>query len=167
MSLVAPSYHFLLLAGLQNSETFYDSQKAVALHLTLIGLSCGFLLVSFFLSIALILGDARIKRGALPFGRLRWIPSIQKLDLWNTGSFSVGFVLLLLAMGTGFFGAEGRYPEIASHGLKLAAACFAFFVYLVLLVVKFTFGWRGRRAAWLSIFGFIVMAVTMCLAILG
>jgi len=96
------------------------------------------------------------KLGAL-FQRL---PSLEILDDINYRCLTIGFPLLTIAIITGAIWAEKAWGTYWSWDPKETWSLITWFIYAALLHGRMTIGWRGKRAAMLSIAGFIIMLFT-------
>ncbi len=83
------------------------------------------------------------------------LPSLQILDEANYRLITIGFPLLTLAIVTGALWAESTRGSYFRWDPKEILALVTWFIYALVLHLKLTTGWRGRRAAILSIVGFI------------
>jgi len=94
-------------------------------------------------------------------GLFRRLPSLQILDEINYRLISIGFPFLTLAIITGAFWAErawGSYWRWDEP--KEVWSLITWLIYALVLHVRLTVGWRGKRAAILSIIGFSVVLFT-------
>ncbi len=83
------------------------------------------------------------------------LPSLQILDEANYRLITIGFPLLTLAIITGALWAESTRGSYFRWDPKEILALVTWFIYALVLHVRLTAGWRGGRAAILSIVGFI------------
>lgn len=88
------------------------------------------------------------------------LPSLSQLDTLNYWCLSIGFPLLTCGMITGSLYAQHTLGRLWSWDPKEVLTLLAWLIYAVLLHERLAVGWRGRRAAWLAICGFLVLAVT-------
>jgi cytochrome c-type biogenesis protein CcsB len=96
------------------------------------------------------------KLGAM-FQRL---PSLDTLDDINYRCLTFGFPLLTFAIIAGAIWAETAWGTYWSWDPKETWSLITWFVYAALLHGRLTTGWRGRRAAILSIVGFFILLFT-------
>jgi len=87
-------------------------------------------------------------------GILSVFPPIRVLDDMNYRSIMVGFPLLTLGIITGAAWANYAWGSYWSWDPKETWSLIVWFIYAAFLHARFTRGWVGKRAAWLSIFGF-------------
>ncbi|MFA5354175.1 MAG: c-type cytochrome biogenesis protein CcsB [Thermodesulfovibrionales bacterium] len=93
-------------------------------------------------------------------GLFRRLPSLQVLDEINYRLITLGFPLLTLAIITGAFWAESAWGSYWRWDPKETWSLITWFIYALVLHARLTAGWRGRRAAILSIVGFVAVLFT-------
>ena len=101
--------------------------------------------------------ELKAKHFGAAFDRL---PALNTCDEIGHRSVSLGFVLLTLGVVTGIFWNNQRDGRYWHNDPKEVMALVTWIVYLFLLHYRLTAGWRGRRVAWLSIAGFIIVMLT-------
>jgi cytochrome c-type biogenesis protein CcsB len=87
-------------------------------------------------------------------GILGVFPSVRVLDDINYRAIMIGFPLLTLGIITGAAWANYAWGTYWSWDPKETWSLIVWFIYAAFLHARFTRGWVGRRAAWLSIIGF-------------
>jgi len=87
-------------------------------------------------------------------GLLSIFPPTKVLDDLNYKAIMVGFPLLTLGIITGAAWANYAWGTYWSWDPKETWSLIVWFVYAAFLHARFTKGWVGKRAAWLSIAGF-------------
>ena len=87
-------------------------------------------------------------------GLLGLFPSVKVLDDLNYKAIMVGFPMLTLGIITGAAWANYAWGTYWSWDPKETWSLIVWFIYAAFLHARFTRGWVGKRAAWLSIFGF-------------
>jgi len=87
-------------------------------------------------------------------GILGVFPSARVLDDINYRAIMIGFPLLTLGIITGAAWANYAWGTYWSWDPKETWSLIVWFIYAAFLHARFTRGWVGRRAAWLSIIGF-------------
>ncbi|MCL4537439.1 MAG: c-type cytochrome biogenesis protein CcsB [Nitrospirae bacterium] len=88
------------------------------------------------------------------------LPSLQVLDEINYKLITLGFPLLTLAIITGALWAESAWGSYWRWDPKEVWSLITWFIYALVLHVRLTAGWRGKRAAILSIIGFLAILFT-------
>jgi len=87
-------------------------------------------------------------------GLMTMFPPIRVLDDLNYRAIMIGFPLLTLGIITGAAWANYAWGTYWSWDPKETWSLIVWFVYAAFLHARFTRGWVGKRAAWLSIIGF-------------
>ena len=87
------------------------------------------------------------------------LPDIQTLDYLNYRMISVGFPALSVAMITGSLWAKSAFGEFWRWDPREVMSLITFFIYALIIHSRLMAGWRGRRAAVLSIIGFVFVIV--------
>lgn len=90
------------------------------------------------------------------FGRL---PSLQTLDEINYKLISFGFPLFTLAIITGALWAETAWGSYWNWDTRETWSLITWFIYAIVLHARLLAGWRGKRAALLSMLGFLTIII--------
>ncbi|HET6516050.1 MAG TPA: c-type cytochrome biogenesis protein CcsB [Thermodesulfovibrionales bacterium] len=93
-------------------------------------------------------------------GLFQRLPSLQILDEVNYKLITLGFPLLTLAIITGALWAESAWGSYWRWDPKEVWSLITWFIYALVLHIRLTAGWRGRKAAILSIIGFASVIFT-------
>lgn len=88
----------------------------------------------------------------------RVLPPLYDTEKFLFQTISVGFVLLSVALGSGFLFLENMFEQHLVH--KTILSIIAWIVFALLLAGRWQFGWRGQKAMhWtLGGFGFLILA---------
>lgn len=87
-------------------------------------------------------------------GLMSMFPPTRVLDDLNYRSIMIGFPLLTLGIITGAAWANYAWGTYWSWDPKETWSLIVWFIYAAFLHARFTRGWVGKRAAWLSVIGF-------------
>lgn len=106
--------------------------------------------------------QARLKRKD-SLGGLGRLASLEALENLIIRTATLGFTLLTLGLISGVIVISENYDP--THGVwwytpKIVLATLAWLVYALLMNVRYASGFRGRRAAWLSIVGLVLLLAT-------
>lgn len=93
-------------------------------------------------------------------GLFRRLPSLQILDDMNYRLITIGFPFLTIAIITGALWAESSLGTFWRWDPKEVWSLVTWFIYALVLHVRLALGWRGKKAAILSIVGFCVVLFT-------
>lgn len=163
-SFVTPLALILMLASSLYSSAIPQLPPALMskwlfVHTTLAFLSYATFAVAFGAAIMYLIQERFLKKKQL--GPLyQKLPSLVILDEINYRCLTFGFPLLTIAIITGAIWAETAWGTYWSWDPKETWSLITWFIYAALLHGRLTTGWRGKRAALLSIIGFFVMLFT-------
>ncbi len=118
----------------------------------------GFFAVTFVAAIMYLIQESQIKRKRLGSLSSR-LPSLETLDSINHFALICGFTFMTAGMITGSIYAQYALGSYWRWDPKEVCSLLAWVFYAVLLHERLTVGWRGRRAALLSLFGFLVLVL--------
>lgn len=88
------------------------------------------------------------------------LPDLQTLDDINYKLITIGFPLLTLAIITGALWAESAWGSYWRWDPKEVWSIITWFIYAMVLHVRLRVGWKGKKAAFLSIAGFCIVLFT-------
>jgi ABC-type uncharacterized transport system permease subunit len=88
---------------------------------------------------------------------LRLLPPLQSMETLLFQLLWIGFALLTLAIGSGFVYLDDMFAQHVVHHTVLALASWVTFV--ILLLGRFAFGWRGTTATRWTLVGFALLAI--------
>jgi cytochrome c-type biogenesis protein CcsB len=129
----------------------------LTIHVT----TCFFGYASFAVSFGIsILYLIREKKDVQKSVQATWLPSASTLDEINYKSIVIGFPMLTLGIITGAAWANYAWGSYWSWDPKETWSLITWFIYAASLHARFTRGWRGKKAAVLSIGGFAAVLFT-------
>ncbi len=128
----------------------------LGVHVTLAFLGDAAFALAFAISVMYILQEYQLK--AHRFGStFRKLPSLEILDGMNHRVITIGFLLLTLGMITGALWARDSLGSYLQGDPREIWSLITWVIYAVLLHLRLTVGWRGRRTAIMAIVGFAVL----------
>jgi cytochrome c-type biogenesis protein CcsB len=131
----------------------------VIFHVTALFLANALFAVAFSAGIMYLLQEKQIK--GKRFGYLyRRLPSLDRLDEINAFCLLTGFPLMTIGLLAGFSYASSLWGSSWHWDPKEIFALITWLIYAILLHERLAVGWRGRKAAWLAIFGFSAVLMT-------
>jgi len=92
-------------------------------------------------------------------GLFERLPSLQTLDEINYRLITFGFPMLTFAIITGALWAESAWGSYWNWDPREVWSLMTWFIYAIILHARLAAGWRGRRAALLSILGFLTILI--------
>ena len=135
------------------------TQVIFPLHVTLVTFAYAAFITTFACGVMYLVQERELKTkhfGAV-FARL---PALNTCDEIGQRAAGLGFVLLTMGIVTGILWNSQRDGRYWHNDPKEVMALATWIVYLFMLHYRLTAGWRGRRAALISIAGFVVVLLT-------
>lgn len=131
----------------------------VPVHATLLSFSYAALFVVFVASVMYLLQERELKLKTFSaiFHRL---PSLTTVNDLATTSATIGLTLLSLGIATGMLLSTARDGRFWHNDPKEIAAAVTWVLYVVLIAYRSTARWRGRKAAWMGVVGFVLVLFT-------
>ena len=122
-------------------------------------LAYGMFFMTFIASL-LYLAQERELKGRKPKNFYYWLPSLVLLDDLFYKFLISGFCFMTMGLLAGVIGAEQDWVQGWHDDPKVLAAMATWAIYLTLIYLHVTAGWRGRRAAMMSMVGFLSVLFT-------
>lgn len=129
----------------------------LSFHVAVATTAFAFLTIGAALAIAQVVVDRRL-RSRKPLGWLRILTPVESLESGCFQSILAGFSLLTLALVSGAFFIENLFAQHLVH--KVVLAIVAWFVFGELLLGRWRFGWRGRKAMNWTIAGYGLLGLS-------
>jgi ABC-type uncharacterized transport system permease subunit len=129
------------------------------MHTTLLSFAYAAFFVVFVSSVMYLLQERELKLKTFSaiFHRL---PSLTTVNDIATTAATIGLTLLTLGIATGMLWSSSRDGRLWHNDPKEVFAALTWLLYLALIVYRSTARWRGRRAAWLGVVGFVLVVCT-------
>jgi ABC-type transport system involved in cytochrome c biogenesis permease subunit len=126
----------------------------IFVHVVLIFTGYAGLFLSFGASLLYLVEERALKskRSTL----LDRLPSLQTIDEIGYNSLLFGFPFMTLGLVAGSVLAIEKYGPLFFYDPKILLSFIMWAVYMLLLYTRWSSGWRGRRAAFLATFAFVV-----------
>src|SRR5581483_4847445 len=135
------------------------TQVIFPLHVMMLLCSYAAFIVTFVSGVMYLVQEHELK--AKHFGgAFRRLPALNTCDDLSYRSLTIGFTLLTLGMLIGIIWNNQRDGRWWHNDPKEVLALVTWLIYLTMIHYRLTAGWRGRRVAWLSIAGFVVVLFT-------
>jgi cytochrome c-type biogenesis protein CcsB len=160
-SFIAPFAAFLMLIsstipGMEVVVKPMYRSAWLAVHVGTIFMGNGMFAVTFVSAIMYLIQERQIKRKNLGSMYSR-LPSLQTLDSINYYSLIYGFPLMTIGMITGSIYAQYALGSYWRWDPKETWSLITWLFYAMLLHERVAVGWRGRKAAIMSILCFLVL----------
>jgi len=92
--------------------------------------------------------------------KLERSPTAEALEAITDKSISFGFLFLTVGIIAGAVWANSAWGTYWSWDPKETWSLITWFIYAIFLHCRFMRGWRGKRAAWISVIGFASVVFT-------
>lgn len=122
--------------------------------------------IAFLVGILYLIQERAIKDKRRGFF-FRRLPSLKLLDSMGYSCLIAGFPMLTFGLITGVIYAQMVHGRFWSWDPKEVFAGITWLVFAALLHERLAVGWQGRRAAIMTIVGFVVLVFTFFLRFLG
>jgi len=129
----------------------------IAAHITLSALAFGLLATAALLAVVLAAQEASL-RSRRPAAWLAALPAMESMEHAVFTVLTLGFVALSATLLIGAFFVTDLFGQRLVHKVTLALVAWAIFG--TLLLGRYRFGWRGRKARRLVLAGFVVLAMS-------
>jgi ABC-type uncharacterized transport system permease subunit len=118
--------------------------------------ACAYSLLCMAASQALIvLWQDRTLRAKRQLGALRVLPSLETMEALLFSQLWAGFLVLTLAIGSGFAFLDDMFAQQVAHHTVLSIASWV--IYAILLIGHARFGWRGRTVTYGALVAFVLL----------
>ena len=131
----------------------------IYIHIPLMILSVASLTISFLTAIMYLIQERQLKLKRPSF-LLERLPSLEAADEISYRSLWFGFFLLTLGIVTGMIWSKYLRGMYWSWDYKETWALITWALYAILLHGRMLSAWRGRKAAYLAIVGFLLIVFT-------
>lgn len=134
-----------------------SSLRGLQVHILFSLFAFSVLTISAIQSILLFNQDRHLRNAELE-GITRALPPLHETEKFMFQTIAIGFVLLSIALLTGFLFLENMFEQHIAH--KTILSILAWLLFAVLLWGRWKFGWRGQTAIrWtLGGFAFLILA---------
>jgi ABC-type uncharacterized transport system permease subunit len=129
-------------------------------HILISLVAYGLLTVGAIVALYALLQEKRLQARQLSSVNLLFAP-METTEKLLFGITSAGFLMLLVAVSSGFAFVDDLFSQHLVH--KTALSLLALVLFGLLLVGRRFAGWRGKRAVYLYLWGFLIL----CLAYFG
>jgi cytochrome c-type biogenesis protein CcsB len=162
-AIVGPFITVATLAAVMTMQTsrivLPESLRSIWLpiHVTLACLGCSMFVLASAVSLVYLVYESKLKAKRVMRPQGSDVPSLEKLDRINYRLLVWGFVMLSLAIVSGAIWADATWGHFWNWEPVESWSAVIWVLYAALLESRLTVGWRGRRAAALTIVVFTVL----------
>lgn len=127
-------------------------------HILMIFAGYAALFLSFGASLLYLLQERALK-SKTSAGMFKRLPALQVIDDIGYRSLMLGFPFMTLGLVLGSVVAESTYGRVDFLDPKILLSVLMWVVYLIMVYMRLSAGWRGRRAALLASIAFVAAIV--------
>jgi len=127
------------------------------IHTPLVILGYVALFIAFLAAVLYLIQERELKAKRVFYNRL---PSLEICDDLAYRSLAIGFPLMTLGILSGALWAQQKWGGAWISDSKILLAFLTWLIYLLLINYRLIAGWRGKKAAYLAIAGFVGVVVT-------
>jgi len=129
------------------------------LHVSLIVLGFAAFFLTFAAGVMYLIQERELK-SKRPRAFYYRLPPLEAIDDLAYKSLSIGFPFITLGIVSGAIWASAVWGPSWPTDPKIAWSFATWVIYLLLLCARWVVGWRGRKAAYFAIVGFVAILVT-------
>ncbi|MGH9783456.1 MAG: cytochrome C assembly family protein [Terriglobia bacterium] len=129
------------------------------IHVSLIILGYTALFLTFVAGVMYLIQERELK-SKKPRAFYHRLPPLEAIDDLAYKSLTIGFPFITLGIISGALWASSVWGPAWPLDPKIALAFVTWLIYLTLVFARWSVGWRGRKAAYFAIAGFLAILVT-------
>ena len=137
-----------------NEVALANSSFELEIHVLLSISAYGLLAIAAVQSILLLIQTHYLKNKH-PGGFIRSLPALQSMETLLFQMINSGFILLTLALLSGFIFLDNIFAQHLVH--KTILSIIAWLLFAILLWGRSHFGWRGKKAIHFTLSGFVFL----------
>ena len=152
-------FSLLITPGPADAPASFSATRLFPIHTTLVIFAYAAFFVVFMASVMYLLQERELKLKTFSaiFHRL---PSLTTVNELATYAAAFGLTLLTLGIATGMIWSRARSGQLWHNDPKEIFAVLTWLLYFFLIIYRSSANWRGRRAAWLGVLGFVLVLCT-------
>jgi ABC-type uncharacterized transport system permease subunit len=145
------------------SAAAFSTTWLFPIHTTMLIFAYAAFFIVFMASVMYLLQERELKLKTFSafFHRL---PSLSTINEIATHAAAIGLTLLTLGLVAGMFWNWSLNGTMWRNDPKEIFAVLTWLLYFILAIYRSTANWRGRRAAWLGVLGFVLVLFTFLAA---
>ena len=146
-----------------SSAAAFSTTWLFPIHTTMLIFAYAAFFIVFMASVMYLLQERELKLKTFSafFHRL---PSLSTINEIATHAAAIGLTLLTLGLVAGMFWNWSLHGKMWRNDPKEIFAVLTWMLYFFLAIYRSTANWRGRRAAWLGVLGFVLVLCTFLAA---
>jgi ABC-type transport system involved in cytochrome c biogenesis permease subunit len=153
----------LIGRGRNPSAAVFSPTLLFPIHTTLLVFAYAAFFLVFMASVMYLIQERELKLKTFS-GAFHRLPALSTVNEIATHAAAVGLTLLTLGLVAGMFWNWSEHGKVWRNDPKEIFALLTWLLYFVLAMYRSTANWRGRRAAWLGVLGFVLVLGTFLVA---
>ncbi len=145
------------------SAAAFSTTWLFPIHTTLLVFAYAAFFIVFMASVMYLIQERELKVKTFS-GFFHRLPALRTMNEISTHAAAVGLTLLTLGLVAGVFWSWSLHGKMWRNDPKEIFAVLTWLLYFVLAMFRSTANWRGRRAAWLGVLGFVLVLCTFLIA---
>ncbi len=142
-----------LSLGRDNGQLI-DMKSGLGLHIFTSLLAYSLLMLASFQALLLAFQNKQLRNHQVS-GLMKSLPSLEDMEYLLFRFITIGVVVLSLALLIGFYYLENLFGSHIAH--KTILSIISWFIFTALLLGRWKYGWRGRKAINFTLVGFAVL----------
>ena len=139
------------------NQVIRQQSMGIDIHIFLSLLAYAVLFIAAIHSILLWFQNRELKKRQKRRVWVTLLPSLQTMQSLLFDLILIGFVLLTIALGFGFFTIKDFFAQHLAH--KTAFSILSWIIYGTLLIGHWKFGWQGNKAIKMTLSAFVILAI--------
>ena len=152
--IILPIISIVFLFNFSNNPVNVSLNNIVFIHVIISLISYSILCLSAAQSIILKIQEKKLKSNQ-PLGLIASLPSLDAMDNLLFKILALGVLFLSASLLSGFIFLEDVFAQHLAH--KTILSIFAWIIFILLIIFRRVYGWRGNKAANVTLFGFFIL----------
>jgi ABC-type uncharacterized transport system permease subunit len=131
-----------------------DMKSGLGLHIFTSLLAYSLLMLASFQALLLAFQNKQLRSHQVS-GFMKSLPSLEDMEHLLFRFINIGVVILSIALLIGFYYLENLFGSHIAH--KTILSLISLFIFSALIIGRWKYGWRGRKAINFTLVGFIVL----------
>jgi ABC-type uncharacterized transport system permease subunit len=131
-----------------------DMKSGLGLHIFTSLLAYSLLMLASFQALLLAFQNKQLRSHQVS-GFMKSLPSLEDMEHLLFRFINIGVVILSIALLIGFYHLENLFGSHIAH--KTILSLISLFIFSALIIGRWKYGWRGRKAINFTLVGFIVL----------
>ena len=149
--IILPIVSFIFLLSFENNPVNVSLNNYIFIHVILSLISYSILGLSAAQSLIVKLQEKKLQTNK-PLGIITKLPSLDSMDRLLFKILVLGVVFLSASLISGLIFIEDLFAQHLAH--KTVLSILAWFIFILLILGRKIYGWRGRNAANINLIGF-------------